>query len=322
MPLYTTDDPDLQRAFRFYDDNYDRIASYFLRPGEKVFLGNQHGRRQCRFCGKMAPDVTFINDAHAIPESLGNKTLFSLYECDSCNTLFGTGIENDFGNWSKPMRTLARIKGKNGVPTIKSTRGEPWRVEVDSSSTLQITSYEDNPAITVDEEKKQVHFLLHRDDYTPVAVLKALVKMGITILPVEEMVNFQHALSWIREKDHSKGPPRTEPVIHTFVPGPQPNVFIALIAFRRKHNGLKVPYTTFVLSYANEVIQVFLPSPECDQLVTGTVSVCWFPNPSDAVPERRGLSETSTLDLTGTSVVKGEVAPATMNFEAVTREQM
>jgi HNH endonuclease len=312
---------DLQRALRFYDDNYEIVGNYFLRPNKKVVLGGK-GQCRCRFCGKTTPEVTFKNIAHAVPESLGNKTLFSLHECDDCNTLFGTGIENDFGNWSKPMPTLARVKGKSGIPTIRQIRGEPWRIEAASGSELQISSYEDNPAVTTDEDMRQVTLLLHRDDYTPVAVLKALVKMGLTIFPEEEMVNFQQALGWIREKDHSKGFAPLEPVVHTFVPGPLPNDVIVLIAVRRKCDSLKVPYASFILCYANEVIQIFLPSPKRDSLLAGgPVSVFWFPRPSDAAPGKHGQAETSILSLTDTSVVKGDVLTVTMSFESVTRRR-
>jgi hypothetical protein len=129
------------------------------------------------------------------------------------------------------------------------------------------------------------------------------------------MINFQQALNWIRERDHSKGPIPTEPVIHTFVAGPLPNNVIALIAFRRKHDHLKVPYATFILCYANEMIQIFLPSPERDQLVMGEISVCRFPNPS----ELKQQSETSVFRLDGSSVIKEEDVSATMSFEVVER---
>jgi hypothetical protein len=57
---------------------------------------------------------------HAVSEMLVNKSLFTAYECDMCDGDFGKGIEQDLGNWSKPMRTMAWIRGKSGVPT--STR--------------------------------------------------------------------------------------------------------------------------------------------------------------------------------------------------------
>ena len=96
----------------FYENSYDIIGQWFVRPGDKVVLGDMQNRI-CRFCGKQPPEVTFRKVAHAIPELLGNKSIESAYECDTCNQEFGSGIENDLGNWSKPMRTLIRIRGKS-----------------------------------------------------------------------------------------------------------------------------------------------------------------------------------------------------------------
>jgi hypothetical protein len=70
------DRDDLTPVFRFYDETYDMVGHYFLRPGRKVYLGEKESH-QCRFCGKSSPDVTFIKDAHAVPECLGNTTLLS-----------------------------------------------------------------------------------------------------------------------------------------------------------------------------------------------------------------------------------------------------
>jgi hypothetical protein len=188
--------------FRFYEENYDGLGQWILVPGKKVFLGSRENRC-CRFCAKRSPEVTFRKHAHAIPELLGNKSLFTYYECDACNELFGGGIENDFGNWSKPMRTVARIRGKTGVPTIKRThRG--WRVEGVQGG-LHVKHEDVDPVFEVDEDNRQMTFKLPRDPYIPVAVLKAFVKMGLALLPDEEMPNFQSALEWVRTEDHSIG---------------------------------------------------------------------------------------------------------------------
>jgi hypothetical protein len=103
-----------EKTLAFYDQNYECIVNWILLPGNKIMLGSKDDGQGCRFCDKRSPEVTFRLDAHAIPESLGNKGLFSAYECDICNQFFGKGIENDFGNWSKPIRTFARIRGKKG----------------------------------------------------------------------------------------------------------------------------------------------------------------------------------------------------------------
>lgn len=101
--------PTREDAIRFYGKNYDLLGSWLLKPGEKIMLGDKENR-VCRFCGRTKPEVQFRKDAHAVSEMLGNKTLFTAYECDTCNGDFGKGIEQDLGNWSKPMRTMAAAR--------------------------------------------------------------------------------------------------------------------------------------------------------------------------------------------------------------------
>lgn len=124
----------------FYEMHYKTVGSWTLQPGHKIFLGDKETRR-CRFCGKGGPEVSFRDEAPAIPECVGNKSLFTYHECDSCNQAFGRGCENDFGNWSLPMRTMARIRGKSSVPTIKH----------DAAGKLRIDSHPDGLEVSVNE---------------------------------------------------------------------------------------------------------------------------------------------------------------------------
>ena len=129
-------------AAEFYDKHYAGAKPIILEPGRKLMLGSAARLRHCRFCGKDEPAVTFKDEAHALPAAFGNTSLFSNYECDACNHLFGEGIENHLGNWTKPMRTLSRIKGRTGVPTIKNPGPQKrWRVE-SSSTGLHLKEYE------------------------------------------------------------------------------------------------------------------------------------------------------------------------------------
>jgi len=65
----------LEKATAFYEKNYALLNNWFLTPEIKIVLGRTVDQT-CRFCGKSSPEVTFKMDAHAIPESLGNKSLF------------------------------------------------------------------------------------------------------------------------------------------------------------------------------------------------------------------------------------------------------
>jgi hypothetical protein len=265
-----------------------------------------------------APKVTFKNEAHAIPECLGNKSLTTKYECDDCNQFFGRGIENDFGNWSKAQRALSGVRGKKGVPTLKEESRRRWRFEHGSTG-ISVTQDEGDPIAIVNEATKEITLTVHRDSYTPVAVLKAFTKIALSLLPEEELPNFLAAMAWIRNTNHQVGLVNTFtfPVLYTFVPGNDPFVNLAVILLRRRTDDLPVPYVTFVLTYGNEVFQTVLPSPERDVAISGQkVKFAYFPTPYEldgdlepVAPMRREL-----IDLTGRSLVKGETIQTVMRY--------
>ncbi|MBQ0707711.1 MULTISPECIES: HNH endonuclease [Brucella/Ochrobactrum group] len=299
----------LDQVLNFYEDKYEILEQWIMRPGNRVDLGEKTNQI-CRFCGLTTPNVTFKKIAHAIPESLGNKGLTSYYECDACNELFGNGIENDLGNWTKPMRTMARIRGKSGVPTLKKGGDAPgWRIEC-TNGEFQVESYEDDPIFEIDELNKRVTFKLKRDPYTPVAVLKAFVKIGLTLIPDEEVDKFKHLFAWIRDTDHTRSFTGTYPIIYTFSPGPRPNNLIAAMILRRKPKVTDVPYAYLILTYGNEQFQVpLIPVEDAGS----TYSIRPFPAPHSPSVQF-GQPCSTALDLTGRTIVRGEVVPIGMGF--------
>lgn len=311
-------DAQIDAAANFYDTHYAGAEPVFLEPGMKLFLGGPKSPRHCRFCGKNEPEVTFKDEAHALPAAFGNTGLFSNYECDACNHLFGEGIENHLGNWSKPMRTLSRIKGRNGVPTIKKPgREKGWRVEY-ADAGFQLKEYEDDPFFEVDEQAKQLRFELHRDAYIPVAALKGLVKIGLTLLPDVETEHFRETYDWIRDTDHSRNFVAEFPVFRTTIPGPMRNDLIVLMLMRRRAGIDTVPYAFFTFAYGNEVLQVFLPSLTQDQCINGKpLTMVPFPNPGSLDAARYGRPRTKVEHLTGRDPVKGEKVPAVFGFDSV-----
>ncbi|MGP0058816.1 MAG: HNH endonuclease [Beijerinckiaceae bacterium] len=306
-------------ALRFYEENYSCIGQWILEPGKKVILrSSQPG--VCRFCGLRAPNVTFKNEAHAIPKCLGNRSLITEYECDDCNHFFGIGIENDFGNWSKAQRVLSAVRGKKGkVPALKGGSSGQWRLEHDSSG-IKVTQDESYPIAIVNDATKEIILTVTQDQYTPVAVLKAFTKMALSLLAEEELPSFRAAMAWIRNTNHKVGLVKTSvfPVLYTFVPGTDPFANIAAILLRRRADNLPVPYATFVLTYGNEVFQTVLPSPERDAAISAQeVKFPFFPNPYELDPdlERVAPMRRERIDLTGRSLVKGETLQTVMRYE-------
>lgn len=306
--LFADAPPKVKDALRFYELNYSILGQAFdlantlvlrsaLRPGI------------CRFCDQSEPQVTFRDTAHALPECMGNKRLTTDYECDSCNHLFGNTIENDFGKWSKAQRALSGVRGKNGIPAMKGTH---WRFEHDPTSGITVAQNEGEPIAVPNAAGTEITLTVPREPYTPVAVLKAFTKMAISLLPDEELPNFRRALAWIHNPDHEVGLVKVSgyPVFYTFVPGTSPLTNSAIL-LRRKTPNLPLPYMVFVLTYGNEVFQIFVPSPEKDptSISMPRDKLYYFPNPYEldsslvsVAPIQREL-----IDLTGRAPVKGEM---------------
>jgi hypothetical protein len=304
-------------ALNFYAENYDIVGKWLLKHGEPTTIVGDIANRQCRFCGSSFPTVTFKKQAHAIPEMLGNRTLLSAYECDTCNKEFGLGIENQFGIWSKPSRLFARVKGKSGVPTIKKGTNGGWRIEPRDIG-LELMHGAENAVMKVDEASKTLTFRVHRDPYTPVAVLKAFVKMGLSLIPDENVSDFRAAFTWIKEVDHQKAITMSQNVLVTFVPGPTAGESILLLVLRRKSDFLNLPFMFFILRYGNELFQVALPSPERDWAIAGiSVSVPPFPVSNDLTPTPYGEPFRRRLDFSESTAVAGEEVTITATYDEV-----
>ena len=272
----------------------------------------------CRFCGQGCPGVTFKKKAHAIPESLGNKSLYTTYECDACNQMFGQGIENDFGNWSKPMRNFAGTRGKRSVPTIKmeSAGGSQGRFEP-MEIAIQQNPVDPIPIFKFDEKAKTLNLWPRRDPYTPVAVLKTFVKIGLSVLPEEEIHNFRAMLSWLRNCNHQGQPEGGCPVLRTFVPGPHP-FRLSLCLLRRKEDEFLAPYVTFILYHEYEVFQVFLQSDRRDDHIMGE-SISFPPFPvaylHEGTSSQFSLLTPKMVELTGCYLVENDIVPITIQFD-------
>lgn len=149
--------------------------------------------RVCRFCGKPNGETTFKKDAHLVSELIGNKELFSDYECDQCNQYFGLEFENELGPFLGISRTLTGSKGKNGIPTFKSP-GEKLKAKahlIADHDTI-IISREDptDDSILVDPATGEMRIKVQKNPFIPLRVYKAFIKMALSLLPGEEVKNY------------------------------------------------------------------------------------------------------------------------------------
>lgn len=67
-------------------------------------------QRKCIFCGSNT--AKFKKIAHAVSETVGNKSLVSHFECDECNEEFGKKLEDNLGKYMLPYKIVTQIFGK------------------------------------------------------------------------------------------------------------------------------------------------------------------------------------------------------------------
>lgn len=301
----------LEDRVSYYDNGYEVFKSFQLGKGSSIHLGKKG--EKCRFCGLSDPEVTFKNESHAVPEFLGNHQLILNDECDSCNKFFSWNLEDHLDKYTKPYRTIAQIKGKTKVPSYKSKDARA-RFDVKPNKPPAILGRRDEPHISIDYEKKTLTYLFQIEPHVPAAVYKCLVKIGLSIINKEDLVDFSHALRWVSEVTHSHGFFSPLVMLKTFVPGPRPNKNLKLMIFRKKDLISLRPHYFLLVAFGNLVYQIVLPS-DSDGILKGTSSkLVPIPLPFE-MGWPHGKLEMELIKLNNIHVVKDMTVPITFSFD-------
>lgn len=236
-------------------------------------------KRICRFCGKSLPTIKFNQKAHAISESLGNKGLVCLEECDDCNKRFNETIEQDISNLLRFHLMLKGVKGKNGNPTIK---GDGISITNDTSS--RFTTGRDTIVIEVEKTpyiqnlQDLIPSYLQKcantnTKYTPQNIYKCLCKYVISLLDSQYLPYFKDTINWINEPLVRH---RFPPIWYYNLPSGMPT---SLIIMTRKLNNQKIPYCWAILSVAGFQIIFIVPFCNLDRYkFVGKKSLKYFLN--------------------------------------------
>jgi hypothetical protein len=205
------------------------------------------------------PDVTFKKIAHAAPEFLGNKSIRSMNECDSCNEFLAYEYEDHLSKWTQLARSLSRVPGKGGAPTFINPDGS-IRVESEGGRLIfhvrdpelfgQLAAMGDGP----------FHFDLPADatssKHVPLRAAKALVKIACSICPAGDLGQCCRAIDWLMNRSRVRT--SNFPVLYGFTPGPPEEFKSRAILLRRKQTGPE-PYLWCVVQFANHRLQAFVP---------------------------------------------------------------
>jgi hypothetical protein len=268
-------------ALQFYVHNYTTLMFAGLgAENNQIVLGNKPFK--CRFCGGEPPERTFNKRAHAVSELLGNKTMKSLYECDTCNERFSK-FENELGNMTRPARSIGGVIGKRGVPeleVISSGTGNKPNLEI-KGNTLNFSHDAGDIGLVEDEETKTLTLTYVRKPYRPLGVYKALCKSALTLLPDDELVNFSELRQWLMQPDLIKDKVYANGChicYSTFVPAFQP-FKQPIVCLLKRNDLIEAPYMSFFIATGNVSYQIFLPCPAKDEHLRGkTITIDAFPH--------------------------------------------
>jgi hypothetical protein len=254
-------------ARRYFDEHYEVIAHHPLVAPRPILLPfDNPDRRQCRFCGRDTTQVKFKNDAHAVSNLLGNKSLFTLNECNECNTSLGQKYEDQLGKWSNLARAVAQIPGKkNKKPKFKGDDGLVVEA-VESGLSIHVPTPHSPDELLANGVPEEIELTgdTSSQPHVPIRAAMALVKIGCSVCSTAELVQCQNAIDWLigrRQFKFSQFP------VHVAVtPGPINENASEVVMLRRKGDGSE-PYLWCVVQFCNFRFQVFVPGCPADE--------CW-----------------------------------------------
>lgn len=237
--------------------NYEIKAS---NPNKRVRYGNEpSGKKECRYCHRAEPDVTFHKVAHTFSEGLGNKFTITCNECDDCNAYFGNTCEPDFIAYLDVMRPLFHVKGKDGE--IKKIEGKNFTVMSDAIDNkllkIEIKQTSDN-LNPIKETEGVISFdLNHTKNIVPQNIYRTLVKFAYGIIPNDYLDKFTFTADWLLGNKVID----TLPLVmisqgNTFVKHPR------VVAYIRKNERVDLPFAIGEFWVMNSIFVYVIPTDE------------------------------------------------------------
>lgn len=301
-----------QTMAKLVDSQYQVIAVFHLNKEKEIMLSDNENPRKCRFCGRSYPEVTFRKTAHAISQMVENRFLKSDYECDVCNGIF-SGYETDFSAFMNLYHTMFMIHGKGGIPKFKNGSSNFSKIQVVDNS-IQVQIKEDEEPLVIWEEDDKANNsikIVGKRTYTPCNVLKAIVKMALSIAPKEEMPNFSQTIDWLMNRN-CEG--LMLPVVLRMYRNQLP--FTSCFLLKKKEDiTVACPEYMFVLAYRNIVIQAAIPFIEADKKYKGQqVNFPILPTPLDDYQKPFFIQN---IRLSSSEKVRGERVEIGLSYSSI-----
>ncbi len=240
-----------QRNWNSQKFAFNNAYTYKAQDGKiKIPIGEKDkSKRKCRFCFKSKPQVSFKKIAHAIPESLGNKTIINYDECDSCNEKYGLTIEREFSNYFSLFRVLNKLKGKNGVPKLK---GKDFELFVKDNKIHLEYNQDKLVSKSLDDN---IFFLETYDKIVKQNIYRALCKFAISSIESRFLPHFRNTISWIDRDFDAIKLPKIAILNDSYFYDSQPKIGL----FLRKNQDKTIPFCVAELGFGSLIFVFIVP---------------------------------------------------------------
>lgn len=237
----------------------------------------------CRFCGKKEPEVTFHLIPHAVPELLGANQIIVGDECDQCNQLFSAS-ESHLARFLGPYLTMGAVKGKKKVPQFESRTeaGKPASKTIIKSAEpgKREVWLDDLEDYQIDHEKKIMSLNFRVASVRPSQVYRALVKIGLSLLPGSELPRYKNVMDWLQAPEK---PVACFPVLFLTLLTKKKFGLPYVELFRSQKADADDSYTpelTMILGSGHTLLQIFLPEAgdyDLSAMASQSLSIEIFP---------------------------------------------
>lgn len=258
--------------------NYD-VASYHLLVADKQIHLSDRNAKVCRFCQRSHPQVMFRTVAHALPELIGNKSIISHYECDTCNGHFARNVEDHLGKLLSATSTLMMIRSKGGISSYKTRAGKS-RIDV-KNGIIEMQNYLTDNIVALRPEENAMVVSAETQPFVPIAAFKCFAKMALSVMPETDVPDYGHTISWILNPDHAVDAEHFKwlTCYNTFLPGPMQPGFGWSLLLKRKDDAALLPSMIYIVTTMNQSFQIMLPCSHKDNhLIGNKVQIPSYPS--------------------------------------------
>lgn len=248
-------------------------------PNRRIKVGEQNKKkRKCIYCGGYIGDgkTSFKEDAHAIPEAIGNTKFFQNEECDICNDFFSNNAEEDFGNMLLWKRLQYGLKGKEGYPIFQFGHNKFARYfDAENEDYEKDWGYFEVIKPLIKENKRKGPIIISADgqdekdtikvsyvkQYEPMHVYKTLVKCVIGLIGNDNLTPFSRTVKWLRYNEKFDTLPKVAVAKRNGVIM-EPELYI----FTRKEDlNYNLPYCFGELRILDDIFVFIVPYCEKDK---------------------------------------------------------